>query len=90
MPARFGTNAPMLDLDTTNRVKNVHRKWKDAKDVCISFHEGSLKIALFVKTIPIVADMLMAVHIRNDPRFEDPAFVGGGTASDFLTCSASR
>jgi len=33
-------------------------KWKEAKEVCISLKAGSLKIALLVKTMPIVAAML--------------------------------
>jgi hypothetical protein len=64
-PALFGTNAPILGLDTTYNVKPVQQKWKHAKEVCINLKAGSVKIALFVNTMPIVAAMLIAVHIRN-------------------------
>ena len=76
MLARFGTKAPILFRDTMYRVNPVHMKWKDAKDVCINFKAGSLKMALFVKTMPIVAAMLIAVQRRNFIRIA--AFGAGG------------
>lgn len=57
-PARFGTKAPKKGRDTMYSVKPVQMKWKEANDVCISLKAGSLKIALLVKTMPIVAAML--------------------------------
>ncbi len=36
----------------------MQMKWNEAKEVCISLKAGSSKIALLVKTIPIVASML--------------------------------
>ena len=81
MPALFGTNAPILGLDTTYNVKPVQQKWKQANDVCISLKAGSVKIALLVKTIPIVATMLIMVHIRN--RLPAPA-TGFGIVGDRL------
>lgn len=65
IPALLGTKAPIPGLDTTYSVMPVHTKWKQANDVCISLKFGSLKMALLVKTIPIVESMFIAVHVRN-------------------------
>jgi hypothetical protein len=93
IPALFGSNAPKNGRETTYNVKPVHTKWKLAKLVCINLKAGSSKMALLVKTIPIVASMLMAVHIRNcffalDDGFAG-TFAGTGSVSYFLSSACS-
>jgi hypothetical protein len=91
IPALFGSNAPKNGRETTYNVKPVHRKWKLAKLVCISLKAGSSKMALLVKTIPIVASMLIAVHIRNCFLALEDGFAGifAGTGSDSYFLSSA-
>lgn len=83
IPALFGTKAPKNGLETTKSVNPVHTKWKLANEVCINLKFGSVKMALFVKTMPMVAAMLIPVHSKNFFFASEDGFEGtiAGTGS---------
>jgi len=62
--ARRGVKRESGGREMVQRVSHVIVKWKAANESWTSLTEGSEKMALLVKTMPIVARVLMAIQAR--------------------------